>query len=73
MNPIRPRYTGMAAANLPEVVKPATGREEMSGSTCRAVRGDWGGRAPKDQAGTLGGPAPCVPPRRKGTTSVGNP
>jgi hypothetical protein len=56
MNLIRPRYTEMAAANLPEMMKPATRREATSASTCRAVRGDWGERAPKDQPRDLGGP-----------------
>jgi len=62
VNPIRPRYTNLAAANLPEMVKPATDGQVTSVSTRQAARGDWGERVPKDQSRNLGGPAQC--PRR---------
>ena len=35
-------------ANLPEMVKPVIGREEMNASTCRVNRGDWRERVPKE-------------------------
>jgi len=41
VNPIRPRYAKMSAANLPEVAKPAIDGEAMSESTRRADRGGW--------------------------------
>ena len=60
VNPIRPRYATMAAASLPDRVKPATGREATSESTGRATRGGWGERAPKDQPRNLGRPGKCA-------------
>jgi len=62
VNLIRPRYTNLAVANLPEMVKPATDGQATSVSTRQAARGDWGERVPKDQTRNLGGPAQC--PRR---------
>ncbi len=73
VNPIRPRYTKAAAANLPEVMKPATGGEVMSTSARRAVRGDWGERASKDQLRNLGGPARSVRQGSEDATPAGNP
>jgi len=69
VNLIRPRYTYSAAANLPDWVKPAIGREATSASACRAVRGDWGERVPKDQSRNLGDPAQGP----LGAASSGNP
>jgi hypothetical protein len=69
VNPIRPRYTYSAAANLPDWVKPAIGREATSASTCRVVRGEWGERVPKDQSRNLGDPAQ----RLQGAAISGNP
>ena len=57
VNPIRPRYGYSMVTNLPETAKSATGEEVMSTSTHRAIRGDWGGRAPKDRPVTSGDPA----------------
>jgi hypothetical protein len=68
VNPIRPRYTYPAAASLPDWVKPAIDREATSASTCRAARGGWGERAPKDQSRNLGGPAQ----RRSAPATAGN-
>jgi hypothetical protein len=69
VNLIRPRYTYPAAASLPDWVKPVIGREATSASSCRAVRGDWGERVPKDQSRNLGGPAQ----RRSAPATAGNP
>ena len=44
------------AANLPDVVKPGTGREATSTCTCRAPRGGRGERARKDASRNLGDP-----------------
>jgi hypothetical protein len=43
-------------ANLPEMVKPVIGREEMNESTYRVRRGDWRERARKECAWYLGDP-----------------
>jgi len=40
VNLLRPRYTEMAVANLPEMMKPATREEATSASPCGAARGD---------------------------------
>lgn len=40
------------ATNLPKKAKSATGREATSESSCRATRGDRGGRVLKDRQGT---------------------
>jgi len=40
VNLIRPRYTDTAAANQPDVAKPAIGGEATSMSTRQAARGD---------------------------------
>jgi hypothetical protein len=40
VNLIRPRYTYLAVASLPEMMKPATSGEETSLSSRWAVRGD---------------------------------
>ena len=42
----------MGVANRSEVAKPDAGSEAMSESSCRAPRGGWGRRVPKDQLGT---------------------
>jgi len=46
----------MLTANLPKVVKPVIGREEMNESTYQVSRGDWRGRAPKECAWYPGDP-----------------
>lgn len=46
----------LLTANLPKMVKPAIGREEMNESTYRVSRGDWRGRARKECAWYLGDP-----------------
>jgi len=56
VNPIRPRYTNLAAANLPEMVKPATCGEATSDGNRRTPRGDRGERARKDASRNLGDP-----------------
>ncbi|MGR3178777.1 MAG: hypothetical protein ACUZ8E_12040 [Candidatus Anammoxibacter sp.] len=44
----------MPSANLPDMVKPATDREEINDSTCQDGRGDWRERASKEQSWYLG-------------------
>ena len=56
VNLFRPRYTKFPAANLPEVLKPAIGMEEINTCTYRAGRGDWRERASKEQHLYLGDP-----------------
>jgi hypothetical protein len=51
-NPFWPRYTNSMAANLPKVMKPATGGEAVSLCSRRAIRGETGGRASTDRSGT---------------------
>ncbi len=34
VNPFRPRYAKLPLANLPDMVKPATGMEEINDCTC---------------------------------------
>ncbi len=51
-NPLWPRNTNLMAASLPKVVKPATGGEEVSTCSRRAIRGETGGRASTDRSGT---------------------
>jgi len=46
----------VGAANLPDWVKPDTCREGTGTCTCRAPRGDWGGRVGKDASRNLGDP-----------------
>ena len=46
-----------AVASLPEMLKPATGREATSAGTDRTARGGWGERASRDWSRNLGGPA----------------
>ena len=55
-NPIRPRYAKPVAANLPEMLKPATYGEARSECTRRVTRGGWGLRVPKERPRSLGGP-----------------
>ncbi len=54
VNLFRPRYTKLPLAILPEMVKPATGMEEINACTCQDGRGDWGERASKEQSWYLG-------------------
>src|SRR5437879_3850558 len=44
------------ATNLPEMAKSETCGEARSTRTRGAIRGDWGGRAPKDRSRYLGDP-----------------
>jgi hypothetical protein len=46
----------LGVAKLPKMMKPATCREETDLCTCRAPRGDRGGRARKDAPRNLGDP-----------------
>lgn len=46
----------VGAAKLPKVMKPATCGEATAMGTCRAPRGDRGGRARKDAPRNLGDP-----------------
>jgi hypothetical protein len=59
-NPLRPRYTYLVVVNQPDLVKPVTHGEEMSASTHRATRGDWGGRESKDCRYVPGDPLRCI-------------
>lgn len=59
-NPLRPRYTHLVVVNQPDLVKPVTYGEEMSASTHRATRGDWGGRESKDCRYVPGDPLRCI-------------
>ncbi len=56
VNPFRPRYTKLPLANLPDMVKSATGMEEINDCTCQDGRGDWGERASKERSWYLGDP-----------------
>ena len=62
--------TQATAANLAEVVKPATDGEGTSEGTHQAVRGGWEGRASRESLRVLGDPA-----RRSGERATwrGNP
>lgn len=47
----------LKAANLPKVMKPATGGEATGESSRQVFRGGWGQRAGKERPRNLGGPA----------------
>lgn len=60
VNSIRPRYTKMLTANLPEMAKPAANREEMNVCTCWVSRGDWRERVSKEYSWYPGDPSRCL-------------
>jgi hypothetical protein len=45
--------------NLPKMAKSETRKEAGSTCTCGTIRGDWGGRAPKDRSWYPGDPMLC--------------
>ena len=56
VNLLRPRYSKLPTANLPEMVKPEINMQETNTCTCQVGRGDWRERASKEQLQYLGSP-----------------
>ena len=61
VNSFRPRYANSSTANLPDVVKPATGAQETNACARQVDRGEWRGRALKEQSGYRGDPSRSDP------------
>jgi hypothetical protein len=52
-------HVKMMVVRLPNVMKPATDREEMSIRICQAIRGGWRRRVLKEERGIPGDPFQC--------------
>jgi hypothetical protein len=57
VNSFRPRYTKSSTANLPEMVKPATGVQAMNACVRQVDRGEWRERVSKEQSRYPGDPS----------------